>query len=735
MVEDVLRNVAVLHAGLPFHPVHALDLLYADDQPVQLAEMFHLDAEIAVRHSVRGVHRGVGDVDAGIGDRPGDLVQQPGPVRTEDAQPDDEELVLLHVPVYLEAPFQVVHDVRAFLVMHRHAPSAGDEADDRIARDRLAALREADHQVVDARDLDPAPGPAHPVHEPRQYRRFGRFFFVRLLRKQSLGDLGRGILPASDRGIEAVRVGQPVLLREGLQFVGDLPLDLEALQLPVQQVFAEADTLFQRGLSEPRPDLGRGLGRLHDIQPVRTRRLVRGSENGNRVAVVQLPGQRRDVAVHLRTAAVESDVGMDGEGEVQHARALRKFLEIPARGEDEDGVVVQVHAQVTHELLGIGHVGLPVQRLAEPVFSALAFLDLVPSFLVEPVGGDPHFRDPVHFPRADLDLGRFSVGRDDRGVQGLVHVHLGTGNVVFESIEDGGVEGMDDPERVVAVGQRVGHDAQRQQVVDLLERPVAALHLRVDAVEMLCPAVHRGVDAGVLQGLDDGLADLVDQLFPFRTLLVQLAREIPVDVGRQVFQAEVFQFGLDLGHAEPVGEGRVDLPRFEGDPLLLLRFQKGQRPHVVEPVRELDEDDAHILRHGNEHLAEILGLEFLLASEGQPGDLGDAVHQDGHFLAEFRGQLFDGHFFHVFHHVVQEPRRDRHGVQLQADQRKHHLRAVHHEGLAGLADLAGVVQGAEMIGPLDEVELGFQRLVGSRSPDGKWRTAPAVPGPERSRSG
>ena len=271
---------------------------------------------------------------------------------------------------------------------------------------------------------------------------------------------------------------------------------------------------------------------------------------------------------------------------------------------------------------------------------------------------------------------------------------------------------MDDPEGVVAVGHRVGHDAQRQQVVDLFERPVAALHLREDAVEMLGPAVHRGVDAGVLQGLDDGLADLVDQLLPFRPLLVQLAREIPVDVGRQVLQAEVFQFGFDLGHAEPVGEGRVDLPRFEGDALLLLLFQEGQRPHVVEPVRELDEDDPHVLRHGNEHLAEILGLEFLLASEGQPGDLGDAVHQDGHFLAEFRGQLFNGHLFHVFHHVVQEPRRDRHGVQLQADQRKHHLRTVHHEGFAGLPDLPGVVQGAEMIGPFDEVQLGFQRLVG-----------------------
>ena len=271
---------------------------------------------------------------------------------------------------------------------------------------------------------------------------------------------------------------------------------------------------------------------------------------------------------------------------------------------------------------------------------------------------------------------------------------------------------MNDPHRVVAVGHRVGHDAKRQEVVDLLERTVAALHLGVDAVEMLRAAVDRGVDAGVLQRLDDGLPDLVDQFFPLRPFLVQLAREIPVYIGRQVFQAEVFQFGLDLGHAEPVGEWGVDLPGFEGDALLFLLCQVGQRPHVVKPVRELDEDDPHVLGHGNEHLSEVLGLQFLLASEGQPGDLGDAVYQHGHFLAEFRGQLLDGNVFHVFHDVVQQSRRDGHGVQLQTDQRKHHLRTVHHEGFAGLADLSGVVQRAEMIGPLDEVELGLQRFVG-----------------------
>jgi hypothetical protein len=50
--------------------------------------------------------------------------------------------------------------------MHRHPASPGDEADDLVARHRRAAPGEADHQVVEALDIDTdgrAPSRAGPV--------------------------------------------------------------------------------------------------------------------------------------------------------------------------------------------------------------------------------------------------------------------------------------------------------------------------------------------------------------------------------------------------------------------------------------------------------------------------------------------------------------------------------------------------------------------------------------------
>ena len=44
---------------------------------------------------------------------------------------------------------------------------------------------------------------------------------------------------------------------------------------------------------------------------------------------------------------------------------------------------------------------------------------------------------------------------------------------------------------------------------------------------------------------------------------------------------------------------------------LALRRQVVERPHVVRAVGELDQDDADVARHREDHLAEVLGLLLL----------------------------------------------------------------------------------------------------------------------------
>jgi hypothetical protein len=66
---------------------------------------------------------------------------------------------------------------------------------------------------------------------------------------------------------------------------------------------------------------------------------------------------------------------------------------------------------------------------------------------------------------------------------------------------------------------------------------------------------------------------------------------------------------------EPVGERRVDLRGLPRDALLLVAGQVLEGAHVVQPVRELDEDHPDVVHHREDHLSEVLGLFLLAARE------------------------------------------------------------------------------------------------------------------------
>ena len=82
--------------------------------------------------------------------------------------------------------------------------------------------------------------------------------------------------------------------------------------------------------------------------------------------------------------------------------------------------------------------------------------------------------------------------------------------------------------------------------------------------------------------------------------------------GLQHLEAERLQLLREAAHPDAVGERRVDLQRLARLALAALRRRDvPERAHVVQPVDELDHEDAHVLRHGEHELAQILG-ELLL---------------------------------------------------------------------------------------------------------------------------
>ena len=110
-------------------------------------------------------------------------------------------------------------------------------------------------------------------------------------------------------------------------------------------------------------------------------------------------------------------------------------------------------------------------------------------------------------------------------------------------------------------------------------------------------------------------------------LLRDVALELVVDLGVQVAQRVVLELALHPVDAEAVRQRRVDVERLLRDLVLPLGRQVSERAHVVRAVGELDQDDADVARHREEHLAEVLRLLLLAAGEVDLADLGDAVDQ------------------------------------------------------------------------------------------------------------
>ena len=196
-----------------------------------------------------------------------------------------------------------------------------------------------------------------------------------------------------------------------------------------------------------------------------------------------------------------------------------------------------------------------------------------------------------------------------------------------------------------------------------------------------------------------------------------VARRLRVDLGAQrlvglrleVAERQLLELVLHLAHAEPVGDRRVDVARLLGDRDAPLLGQVVERPHVVQPVGELDEDDADVVDHRQQHLAEVLGLPLLARREADGADLGDPFDDVGDLGAEQLLDPLDGGQ-RVLDDVVEEAGGDGDGVELHVGQEVGDGEGVDQVGLAGMADLSPVLEGREDVGPPEQLDVGVRAV-------------------------
>ena len=175
-------------------------------------------------------------------------------------------------------------------------------------------------------------------------------------------------------------------------------------------------------------------------------------------------------------------------------------------------------------------------------------------------------------------------------------------------------------------------------------------------------------------------------------------------------EREVLELPLERVDPEAVRERRVDLERLLRLLHLLLLAQVLDRPHVVEPVGELDEDDPDVLGHRDDHLPVVLRLRLLAARELDPRQLRDALDELRDLGAEVGAQVVELGLG-VLDDVVQERGRDRLLVEVELGADPRDAPRVVDELLAGAAHLPAVAALGDLERPPDQVPVDL-RVVG-----------------------
>ena len=188
--------------------------------------------------------------------------------------------------------------------------------------------------------------------------------------------------------------------------------------------------------------------------------------------------------------------------------------------------------------------------------------------------------------------------------------------------------------------------------------------------------------------------------------------DLGVLFGIEISEREVLEFAANLTHPEAVRDRRVDLERLAGDAFLTLRRKAAQRTHVVEPVRELDQDHADVADHRQQHLTEAFRLPVLGREEVELGELGDAVDTARDLRTELLANLFGGDA-RIFHDVVQQPGLQADHIHPHVGQNMGHLDGMSHVRLTGGSQLSVVLFVGEAVG-FDE---GGQVFVGPHLAD------------------
>src|SRR4051794_7347230 len=123
------------------------------------------------------------------------------------------------------------------------------------------------------------------------------------------------------------------------------------------------------------------------------------------------------------------------------------------------------------------------------------------------------------------------------------------------------------------------------------------LHLPVDAVHVLGPAIHLGTDSGLAHLRLQTRAELLDIALTIGAAFIEGGCDVSIFIRIEVSEREVFELPLQLPHTESIGQRRKYRPSFYCQSLTLLRWQCARVPEFDQLLGQTCEHEAWITHY------------------------------------------------------------------------------------------------------------------------------------------
>ena len=187
-----------------------------------------------------------------------------------------------------------------------------------------------------------------------------------------------------------------------------------------------------------------------------------------------------------------SDLGVDMIGEVQWRCFSRHLDNITPRADRIypvfEYIAAELIEQVTFTTGWVEQMPQQTELLVEARLHRAAFL-------VFPVRRNTQFRMPVHFVGTDLHLNCLSFGANQCGMQRLVAIILGVGDVVVKFPREVGPDVVHDSQCRITLGNVFNEHPDRADIENFLKTLLLMLHFSPDAKDVLRTACNLGLDS------------------------------------------------------------------------------------------------------------------------------------------------------------------------------------------------------------------------------------------------